>query len=130
MAKTLKSIKHVGLNAPTKPTLKSGLKAVVAGPFLELSVTKTGGPVSTRVEVGSTGTDSQTFNDGQLTPGPVRKALIKGNFYAVVWQGAFVAPGTAKLRVRIVAANGNVSLNKVVTAKHPPIGKTFTLVVL
>lgn len=97
---------------------------------LELSVTKTGGPVATFVEVGSTGTDGQVFNDHELDPGPARKPFLQGNFYTLVWRGAFVAPGTATLHVRATNADGTLIVQKDVPLQHPPINSPFTIVVL
>jgi hypothetical protein len=97
---------------------------------LELSVTKSGGPVATSIEVGSSGDDDQRFSDAQLTPGPVVMSLLLGNTYVVVWQGAFVAPGRATLKVKATDAKGNVFLSKSVVANRPPLDKTFTIVVL
>lgn len=133
MAKKLKLIKKFGLTPPPAKPKKQAAKA--AGPpavvaTLELSVTKNGGPVATSTEVGSSGNDDRGFTDQQLTPGPVQMPLLKGNFYTVVWQGAFVKPGSATLHVKATNAGGGVFVQKSVAAKRPPLGKTFTLVVL
>ena len=87
------------------------MKAIKADTTLELTVTKTGGPVVTAVEVGSTGSDDESFSDNQLTPGPARKQLNGNNTYALVWTGAFVTKGSATLHVKAnnsksVAVNG------------------------
>lgn len=142
MAQDLKSIQKLGLNAPpppagNAPNVPAGTiiaaPPVAAGPAvatLELAVTKTGGPVATFVEVGSSGDDDEVFDDRQLDPGPARKALLQGNFYAIVWRGAFVAPGTATLHVRATSNSGAVIVQKDVTVSHPPTSSPFTIVVL
>ncbi len=128
MPKLKKLITKINLNA--KPVAKKGAKALTAASrFLEFSVSKAGGPVSTRVDVGSSGTDDQSFTDAHLTPGPVQKPLIAGNFYVVVWSGAFLAPGAAKLQVKLFSG-GKLVLSKVLAVKNPPTGATFALVVL
>ena len=141
MAQELRSIQKIGLNAHQAAGVEStaadavplGVQpAAPAAPVetLELSVTKTGGPVATFIEVGSSGTDDQVFNDHQLDPGPAQKPLLQGNFYTVVWRGAFVAPGTATLHVRATRADGTVIVQEEVPVSHPPTNSPFTIVVL
>ncbi len=132
MAAKLKLIKKFGLTPP------SGRRAAALAPAappavvatLDLSVTKSGGPVATSIEVGSSGSDDQRFTDQQLKSGPVAATLLKGNTYTVVWQGAFVHPGSATLAVLATDSKGNVFLNKKVAVKNPPDGPTFTRVVI
>jgi len=142
MAQELRSIQKLGLNthhaASTAGAHTAGVAPLVAPPVapatavatLQLSVTKTGGPVATFVEVGSSGSDDQVFNDHQLDPGPAQMPLLQGNFYTVVWRGAFVASGTATLHVLATRANGAVLVQKDVPVSHPPTNSPFTIVVL
>lgn len=131
MAARLKLIKKFGL---TPPSGRRAAPALAAAPTVvatvELSVTKSGGPVATSIEVGSSGSDDQRFTDQQLNAGPVSMALLKGNIYTIVWQGAFVHPGSATLAVVATDTTGNVFVKKKVVAKNPPTGPTFTFVVL
>lgn len=138
MAQELRSIKKLGLNAHLAVGAPAAADAnILAVPpaapaeaigTLQLSVTKTGGPVATFVEVGSSGDDDQVFNDSQLDPGPVQMPLLQGNFYNVVWRGAFVAPGNATLHILATRTDGTVLLQKEVAADHPPINSPFTIV--
>lgn len=150
MPQELRSIQKIGLNthqvaapaasaAPADAGNAAEGAAVLAAPSiatattfatLRLSVTKTGGPVATFVEVGSSGSDDQVFSDHQLDPGPVQKPLLQGNFYTVVWRGAFVAPGTATLHLRMTRADGTVLVQEDVPVAHPPTNSPFTIVVL
>lgn len=143
MAQELRSIQKLGLNTnQAVDTAGGGIIATVAAPLvtppvapaavatLKLSVTKTGGPVATFVEVGSSGSDDQVFNDHQLDPGPAQMPLLQGNFYTVVWRGAFVASGTATLHILATRANGTVLVKKDVPVSHPPTNSPFTIVVL
>ncbi|HEX2551722.1 MAG TPA: hypothetical protein VHK64_09025 [Nocardioidaceae bacterium] len=144
MPQELRSIQKLGMNAHLTSATAVAENAPVEGGLLaaqpveaaavvgtlELSVTKTGGPVATFAEVGSSGIDDQVFNDHELDPGPARKPLLQGNFYTVVWRGAFVAPGTAILHVRATRANGTVIVQKDVPVTHPPTNSPFTIVVL
>ena len=142
MAQELRSIQKLGLNthhaAATAGAHIAGVAPPVAPPVapatavgtLQLSVTKTGGPVATFVEVGSSGSDDQVFSDHQLDPGPVQMPMLPGNFYTVVWRGAFVAAGTATLHVLATRANGTVLVQKDVPVSHPPTNSPFTIVVL
>jgi hypothetical protein len=104
--------------------------AAAALPTLQLKVTKTGGPVGTFIEVGSTGTDGRVFDDSELTPGPARMPMLRGNSYTVVWRGAFVAAGTATLHVLATRADNTVLVQKDVDVEHPPTNSPFTIVVL
>jgi hypothetical protein len=125
----LKSIIKIGISPRSpKPRRRAAAAAAPPSGSLELSVTKNGGPVATSVEVGSSGTDDRTFSDKELTPGPAKMPLISGNTYTVVWQGAFVKPGTAVLHVKGSTSQGDFADD--VTAKHPPLNDVFTLVVL
>jgi len=81
------------------------MAAINANTTLELTVSKTGGPVVTAVEVGSTGNDDQSFSDNDLTPGPATKQLNGNNSYALVWSGAFVTQGSATLHVDVGGTN-------------------------
>lgn len=155
MAQELRSIQKLGLNAhqAADTTVADSTPAGAAAPSmapaaapmtpaappmapaavvatLALSVTKTGGPVATFAEVGSSGSDDQVFNDHQLDPGPAQMPLLQGNFYTVVWRGAFVAPGTATLHVLATRADGTVLVQKDVPVSHPPTNSPFTIVVL
>lgn len=109
MAKKLKMIKK--------------MEVIESDSTLELTVSKNGGPVSTAVEVGSTGDDDESFSDQELTPGPARKNLDSSNSYSLVWTGAFVAEGSARLRVVV----GNDSKNMTVNGKA---GDVFFRVVM
>jgi len=95
-----------------KSTMFKKMAAIQANSMLQLTVAKTGGPVVTAVEVGSTGSDDQGFSDQQLTPGPAQMALLGTNSYALVWTGAFVTRGSATLSVVV---NGGTP--KVVTVR-------------
>ncbi|MEP7012933.1 MAG: hypothetical protein ABJC13_21635 [Acidobacteriota bacterium] len=131
MAAKLKLIKKFGLTPPSgrrAALAPAAPPAVVA--TVEFSVTKTGGPVATSIEVGSSGSDDQRFTDQQLKAGTVKATLLKGNTYTVVWQGAFVHPGSATLAVVATDSKGKVFLNKKVAVKNPPDGPTFTRVVI
>lgn len=75
---------------------------------LEVSVSKTGGPVITMVEVASTGPDDSRFKDAELTPGPAIRTLDPDEVYVLVWTGSFVKAGTATLKARVTAADGSV----------------------
>jgi hypothetical protein len=141
MAHELRSVQKIGLNntqtaAPAAPAAAGGVtaNAAPAAPAvigtLELRVTKTGGPVATFVEVASSGTDDQVFDDHDLTPGPAQMPLLQGNFYTVVWRGAFVAQGAATLHVLARLTDGTVIVQKDVPVEHPPINSPFTIVVL
>ena len=142
MPQELRSIHKIGLNAagaagadnaavdagpPAAPTVVAD---AVTFATLQLRVTKNGGPVATFVEVGSSGSDDQVFNDSQLDPGPAQKPLLQGNFYTVVWRGAFVAPGNATLHLRMTRADGTVLVQEDVPVSHPPTNSPFTIVVL
>jgi len=138
MAQELRSIQKLGLNShqaavanvvPAPPGAPAPAPAAAVA-TLQLSVTKTGGPVATFIEVGSSGTDDQVFNDHQLDPGPAQMPLLQGNFYTVVWRGAFVAPGSATLHVLAKRTDGTVIVQKDVPVEHPPINSPFTIVVL
>ena len=100
-----------------KPKLTTTMAAFAPGATLELKVTKTGGPVATVVEVGSTGNDDERFVDGQLTPGPATKALQAGNTYGLLWTGAFVKAGKVTLRVTVVQEGGSATTSRTVTGK-------------
>lgn len=143
MPQELRSIQKVGLNAhqalgtASTAIAPDGVSFGVAPMVdsvvlatLELSVSKSGGPVATFVEVGSTGTDDEVFNDHQLDPGPVRKPLLEGNTYAVLWRGAFVATGTATLHILVTQADGTVLVQNDMPLPHPPNGSPFSIVVM
>jgi hypothetical protein len=144
MPQELRSIQKLGMNAHLAAATAVAENAPAEGGLLgappvapaatvgtlELSVTKTGGPVATFAEVGSSGTDDQVFTDHELDPGPARQPFLQGNFYTLVWRGAFVAPGTAILHVRATNADGTVIVQKDVTVQHPQINSPFTIVVL
>ena len=144
MPQELRSIQKIGLNthqagatagpdnfaAEAAPSAAAPVAAAAATATLELRVTKTGGPVATFVEVGSSGSDDEVFNDHELDPGPAIKPLLRGNFYTVVWRGAFVASGTATLHVLARRANGGVIVQRDVQVSHPPTNSPFTIVVL
>jgi len=144
MAQELRSIQKIGLNTHQAAdtagadSTAAGVAPLAAPPVapaivlatLQLSVTKTGGPVATFIEVGSTGTDDQVFNDHELDPGPAQKPLLQGNTYAVLWRGAFVAPGSATLHIRVMRANGTVIKQKDMTVEHPPTNSPFSIVVM
>jgi hypothetical protein len=98
--------------------------AIQADTTLTMTVSKTGGPVVTAVEVGSTGSDDESFSDQQLTPGPAQKALDGNNSYSLVWTGAFVTKGSATLQVNV----GGTSLNPV--AVNGEGGDTFFRIVI
>jgi hypothetical protein len=114
---------------PAKLTLTKKMKAVAGASRLEMSVTKTGGPVTTRAEVGSTGSDDQKFQDSQLTPGPAVKPLNPNNTYSILWHGAFVLAGSATLRVRVFDAQGNAT-NKQVTVQGKKGDEFFRVVLI
>ena len=101
------------------PTLRfiKKVNVVIGGKSLELTVTKTLGPVDTSAEVGSTGSDDASFKDSQLTPGPAVMPLNTANTYAIVWIVAFVHDGSATLRVRVLDAQGAVLASKNVTVQ-------------
>ena len=82
------------------------LSAITSASILELRVTKSGGPVSTAVEVASTGSDDRGFSDRQLTPGPATMPLNPASSYTIGWTGAFMMTGTATLTVRVLHADG------------------------
>jgi hypothetical protein len=144
MSQELRSIQKLGLNthqaadtagadstaAGAVPRAALPMAPAAAVATLELRVTKAGGPVATFVEVGSSGSDDRVFNDHQLDPGPAQMPLLQGNFYTVVWRGAFVAPGTATLHVLATRPNGTVLVQRDVTVSHPPTNSPFTIVVL
>ncbi len=98
--------------ASPKPKAKSKSKAtspsirrmavISAASTLEMSVAKTGGPMSTYARVVSTGTDSRSFADSVLTPGPARMPLVGENSYTVVWTIAFVEAGSATLDAEVM----------------------------
>jgi hypothetical protein len=94
------------------------LKSLKAKATLEANVTKTGGPLNSRLEVASK-KHGVSFSDSQLTPGPATTTLDPAHSYTLVWLVAFASQGTATLRVRIVRANGNVvgTVIKKVTGK-------------
>ena len=111
-----------------KPKLTKTMAAFTPGATLELKVTKTGGPVATVVEVGSTGSDDERYGDAQLTPGPAIKPLQAGNTYALLWVGAFVKAGKATLRVTVVRPDGtSATRSKPVAGKK---GDVFTRLLL
>jgi|KBSSwiStaDraftv2_1062776.scaffolds.fasta_scaffold17700_4 hypothetical protein len=125
----LKTIKKIGITPrPPRMRRRAAAAETLASGTLELSVMKKGGPVSTSVEVGSSGDDDRMFSDQQLTSGTAKMPLLPGNTYTVVWQGAFVKPGTAVLHVEGNTSQGHFADD--VTAQHPPLGDVFTLVVL
>lgn len=84
------------------------MQLVTEAAVLEVTVVKEGGPLGSRVEVGSTGTDDSTFLDSQLTPGPVAKQLNPAHSYALLWTAAFVRKGAATLTAKITTASGTV----------------------
>jgi hypothetical protein len=143
MAHELRSIQKIGLNTHQSadttgrdnvrgaaPRDAQATAAAAATATLQLSVTKNGGPVATFVEVGSSGTDDRVFDDHELDPGPAQMPLLRGNFYTVVWRGAFVAPGSATLHILATRTDGSVLVRKDVTVQHPPTNSPFTIVVL
>jgi len=97
---------------------------------VELSVSKKDGPVSTAVEVGSTGSDDKSFTDKQLTPGPASMPLNPANSYNVVWSGAFVKKGSATLKVRVFDTSGALHGTKSVTVQGEAKEKFFRLVMI
>ncbi len=101
---------------PNLTTIKK-LDVLTAPAKLELSVSKKGGPVNTRAEVGSSGPDDGKFTDKQLTPGPAVMPLDPKNTYAILWRGAFVKAGTATLHVVVRDPQGGVVQDKRFTVK-------------
>lgn len=91
---------------PKKLKMIKKMSSISSASTLELRVAKTGGPVATAAEVGSTGADDRSFTDGQLTPGPATMPLNPANSYAIAWTGAFVKAGTATLTVRVLRSDG------------------------
>ncbi len=81
------------------------MAVIASASTLDLSVSKTGGPMSTHARVVSTGTDSRSFEDSQLTPGPATMPLDGANSYTVVWTIAFVEAGSATLDADVSGAN-------------------------
>ncbi|MFL6263142.1 MAG: hypothetical protein ACJ76Y_25885 [Thermoanaerobaculia bacterium] len=106
------------------------LTALAGAPRLELTVAKTGGPVSTSVEVTSTGTDDQTFFDAALTPGPAVTDLDPANTYTLVWAGAFADDGTASLHVRVLDGGGGVTDDETLNIEGKQGDVFFRLVLL
>lgn len=106
------------------------LDTITSSSTLQLSVTKKDGPVSTAVEVGSTGSDDQSFTDKQLTPGPASKPLDGGNSYSIVWTGAFVKDGSTTLKVQVFEANGDLHGGKTVTVSGKAGDVFFRLVMI
>lgn len=82
------------------------LGAVTSGGTMTLTVAKTGGPIVTRADVGSTGNDDREFTDEQLTPGPATMPLDPDNAYSIVWSGGFVGDGSARLDVVVDHGQG------------------------
>lgn len=115
---------------PKKLKLIKKMAAVTAPSTLEMKVTKTGGPVSTAAEVGSTASDDASFTDSQLTPGPTTMPLNPTNSYAIAWTGAFVKAGTATLNVRVVREDGTVKETKPVRVQGKAKEKFFRLVLV
>lgn len=139
MPQELRCIHNLGLNARQAAAAPGGVSfgvapmapaAAAVTATLQLSVTKTGGPVGTFVEVGSSGADSHVFDDRDLDPGPARMPMLDGNSYTVVWRGAFVSTGTATLHVLATPADGSAPLQRDVPVEHPPTNSPFTIVVL
>jgi len=110
--------------------LSAKLNALAGAPRLELTVSKTGGPVSTAVEVTSTGPDDKTFSDAELTPGPAVTDLDSSNTYTLVWSGAFADDGSASLHVRVLDAGGGVTDDETVTVDGQQGDVFFRLVLL
>jgi hypothetical protein len=106
------------------------LTALTGAPRLELTVSKTGGPISTSVEVTSTGTDDRTFFDADLTPGPAVMDLDSSNTYTVVWSGAFADDGSTDLHVRVLDAGGGVTEDETFTVDGKQGDVFFRLVLL
>jgi len=106
------------------------LNVLAGAPRLELTVAKDKGPVSTSVEVTSTGADDRTFFDAELTPGPVEVDLDSANTYTLVWAGAFADDGTASLHVRVLDSAGGVKDDETVTVEGKQGDVFFRLVLL
>lgn len=110
--------------------LKSVKKLTLANKNqLEVSVSKTGGPVTTSVEVASSGPDDSRFTDSQLTPGPATRQLNSAESYVLVWVGAFVKAGSATLKAAVTAGNGTATPVKPITVKGKK-GDVFMRVVM
>ncbi len=112
----------------TRETAK--LNALAGVPRLEVTVSKTGGPVSTSVEVTSTGPDDRTFFDADLTPGPAVMDLDSANTYTLVWSGAFADEGSVDLHVRVLDAGGDVTEDETFTVEGKQGDVFFRLVLL
>jgi hypothetical protein len=106
------------------------LNVVAEDSRLELTVSKDRGPVSTSVEVTSTGTDDRTFFDAELTPGPAEMNLDSANTYTLVWAGAFADDGTASLHVRVLDSAGSVKDDETVIVEGKQGDVFFRLVLL
>ncbi|HWN41325.1 MAG TPA: hypothetical protein VNW71_03850 [Thermoanaerobaculia bacterium] len=73
---------------------------------MEASVAKSAPLIKTTLIVASSGPDDSRFKDTELTPGPARRNLVPSNSYVLGWVVAFGATGTARLKVRIIFADG------------------------
>jgi hypothetical protein len=105
------------------------MDAITSASTLNLSVSKNA-TASTSVEVGSTGNDSKSFTDKQLTPGPASMPLNPANSYNIVWAGAFVTKGSVTLKVQVLDANGTVHGTKSLTVQGEAKEKFFRLVMI
>jgi hypothetical protein len=73
---------------------------------LSVVVTKKDGPLTSVVEVASTGPDDVRFKESELTPGPATHRLDPANSYGLLWTVAFARKGTATLVATVTTASG------------------------
>lgn len=74
---------------------------------LAVQVAKQGGPLSSAVEVASTGEDDVGFKDDELTPGPATHALDPACSYGLLWTVAFARKGSAELLATVTTEKGD-----------------------
>jgi len=112
------------------PKLTKKMAAHPNAETLELTVSKTGGPVATAAEVTVAGGGTKSFSDQQLTPGPASMPIDSTRAYNIVWSGAFVKKGSATLKVRLLDAGGSVLKTKSTPVSGEAKEKFFRLIVL
>jgi hypothetical protein len=109
---------------------KVAMAAPASKRSIETSVTKTDPLIKTTLIVASSGPDDSRFKDTELTPGPASRPLVPTNSYVLDWVVAFGATGTARLKVRILFADGtsqDQTLSVQGTLGDPPVQRVVLI---
>lgn len=80
---------------------------------LAVQVTKEGGPLTSAVEMASSGLDDARFTDSDLTPGPATHELDPEHSYGLLWTVAFARKGSAKLAATVTTGSGATQTLKI-----------------